>query len=51
MTSRGMKENEARTIARLISEIIDKRENAFEYVRAEVAKLCKAFPLYADCVR
>lgn len=51
MTSRGMKEGEARTIAKLIAEVIEKREESFEYVNAEVAKLCKAFPLYDDCVR
>ncbi len=50
MTSRGMKENEARVVARLITDVIKKREGAFEYVTAEVAKLCKAFPLYNDCV-
>lgn len=50
MTSRGMKENEARTIARLIARVIEEREGAFEYVTAEVAKLCKGFPLYNDCV-
>ncbi len=50
MTSRGMKENEARTIARLIARVIEEREGAFEYVTAEVAKLCKSFPLYNDCV-
>ncbi len=51
MTSRGMKEGEARIIARLIAEIINKRESAFESVKAGVEKLCKAFPLYDDCVR
>jgi len=51
MTSRGMKEPEARKIAQLIAEIIDKKEDAYEHVTAEVAKLCKAFPLYADCVK
>lgn len=51
MTSRGMKEQEARTIARLIAKVINEREAAFDYVNAEVAKLCKAFPLYADCVK
>ena len=50
MTSRGMKENEARTIARLIARVIEEREGAFEYVTAEVAKLCNGFPLYNDCV-
>ena len=51
MTSRGMKESETRIIARLIAEIIDKRESDFESVKAGVEKLCKAFPLYDDCVR
>ncbi len=50
MTSRGMKEPEAKKIAKLIYEVIEKREGAFDYVNAEVAKLCKAFPLYQDCV-
>ena len=51
MTSRGMKEPEARKIAQLIAKIIDEKEAAFDYVNAEVAKLCKKFPLYAKCVK
>ncbi len=51
MTSRGMKEAEARKIAQLIAKIIDEKEGAYEYVKEEVAKLCAQFPLYADCVR
>ena len=51
MTSRGMKENEARVVARLITDVIKKREGAFDDVSAEVAKLCKAFPLYENCVK
>ena len=51
MTSRGMKETEARMIAALIAEIIEKKEAAFSHVSNEVAKLCADFPLYADCVR
>ncbi len=51
MTSRGMKEPEARKIAGLIAGIIEEREAAAEHVKAEVAALCKAFPLYADCVK
>lgn len=51
MTSRGMKENEARVIARLISKIIDEGEAAYESVKEEVARLCKAFPLYENIVR
>ena len=51
MTTRGMKEEDARTIARLITKIIEEKEAAFDYVTAEVAKLCAAHPLYSDCVR
>lgn len=51
MTSRGMKEDEARVVARLITAVIKKREGAFDEVSAEVAKLCKAFPLYENCVK
>ncbi len=51
ITSRGMGEKEARKIAELISEVIENREGAFKYVRAEVANLCAAFPLYSDCVK
>ncbi len=51
ITSRGMKEADARVIARLIAKVIDERENSFEFVRAEVSKLCEKYPLYADCVR
>lgn len=51
MTSRGMKEPEAKKIAALIAEVIEKREQCFEKVSAEVASLCAGFPLYADCVR
>ena len=50
MTSRGMKEGEARTIARLITKVIEGKEASFEEVKAEVAKLCAAFPLYANDV-
>lgn len=51
MTSRGMKEREAEKIARLIGEVIEKREAAFDGVRREVAELCRAFPLYEGCAR
>ncbi len=51
MTSRGMKEPEARKIAGLIAGVIEEREAVAEHVKAEVAALCKAFPLYADCVK
>ncbi len=48
ITSRGFTEEDARTIARLITKIIDEREAAFETVRAEVKKLCDKHPLYKD---
>ena len=51
ITTRGMKEKEARIIAGLISDIIEKKEAAFESVKAEVEKLCKSFPLYKDIVK
>lgn len=51
MTSRGMKEAQARKIASLIAEIINGKEEAYAYVTEEVAKLCAEFPLYADCVK
>lgn len=51
MTSRGMKEADAREIARLITKIVRERTEAFEEVKASVAALCAKFPLYADCVR
>lgn len=50
MTSRGLKEREFVKIAELIARVIEEREGAFAYVNAEVAKICKSFPLYADCV-
>ncbi len=50
MTSRGMKEEQAIVIANCIADVIEKGEAAYESVRAEVAKLCKAFPLYANDV-
>ncbi len=51
MTTRGMNEEEARTVARLITKIIEEREGAFDYVKKEVAKLVKAHPLYENLVK
>ena len=48
ITSRGFKEEDARQIARLISKIIAEKEGAFDFVRAEVKKLCEKYPLYAN---
>ncbi len=51
ITSRGMKENEARKIAGLIIKIIESGADAVVGVKAEIEKLCTAFPLYAGCVK
>lgn len=47
-TSRGMKEPEMRTIAKLISKVIKEKETALADVSAAVAELCSRFPLYPD---
>ncbi|MCH5143257.1 MAG: serine hydroxymethyltransferase [Clostridiales bacterium] len=51
MTTRGMKEKEARIIAGLIADIIEKKEAAFESVKKEVKNLCDSFPLYKGIVK
>ena len=51
MTTRGMKEKEARIIAGLIADIIEKKEQAFDSVKEQVEKLCNGFPLYKDIVK
>ncbi len=50
VTTRGMKEEEMREIARMITRIIREGEAAVEEVKAEVLALLKRFPLYEDCV-
>ena len=49
MTTRGFKEELVREVADLIAELLDHPEDAavLEHVKAEVAKLTKAFPVYA----
>ena len=51
ITTRGMKEEEARIIAGLIADIIEKKEAAFDSVKKEVERLCNSFPLYKDIVK
>jgi len=46
VTSRGLKEDDCRKIAELITMIIEKKEEAFDTVRAEVKKLLETYPLY-----
>ncbi len=51
VTSRGFKEEDCEKIAELITEIINKKENAFDYVRAEVKKLIEKYPLYKGVIK
>jgi glycine hydroxymethyltransferase len=48
ITTRGMKEGEARAIAGWICDIIDDmgNENVVERVRGQASELCRAFPMY-----
>ncbi len=46
VTSRGFKEEDCRKVAELITEIINKKEAAYDAVRAEVKKLIEKYPLY-----
>jgi glycine hydroxymethyltransferase len=48
VTTRGMKEEEMRLIARLIRTVLEHREQekVHQGVRAEVAELCRKFPIY-----
>lgn len=51
ITTRGMKEDEARLIGKLIARVIHEgrdNEQVLEEVRATVLELCEAFPIYAD---
>jgi glycine hydroxymethyltransferase len=50
VTSRGFKEEDCIKIAELITEIINKKEAAFDYVRAEVKKLIEKYPLYQGVI-
>ena len=46
VTTRGFKEDDCRLVARLITKIINEKEDAFDYVRAEVKALTEKYPLY-----
>lgn len=48
ITSRGMKEEESRQIARLVTEVIRGREGALKSVSEKVAALCEKFPIYEN---
>jgi glycine hydroxymethyltransferase len=46
VTSRGLNEDDMRTLAHLLALTAKDYENSAEKVRAEVAALCKKYPLY-----
>lgn len=46
ITTRGFKEEDCELVAELITEIILKKEDAYEKVRGEVKKLVEKYPLY-----
>ncbi len=50
LTTRGMKEDEMKRIARLISKVVKNlgNEKVIESVREEVKELCEQFPLYPE---
>ena len=50
VTTRGMKEPEMVTIAKLITRIVREGEVAVPQVKQDVLDLCARFPLYEDCV-
>ena len=50
VTTRGMKEPEMVTIAKLITSIVREGEAAVPQVKQDVLDLCARFPLYEDCV-
>ncbi len=50
VTTRGMKEEDMVVIGNCIAKVIKEKEAALDFVRAEVQKLCKKYPLYANDV-
>lgn len=50
ITSRGFKEDDCAKIAELITEIINKKEQAFDTVKEEVKKLIAKYPLYEGVI-
>ena len=51
VTTRGFKEEDCEKIAELITKIINEKENAFDFVKAEVKKLTEKYPLYKGVIR
>mgnify|MGYP003414363225 FL=1 len=50
ITSRGFKQDDCEKIAELITMIIEKKEQAYDFVRAEVKKLIAKYPLYQGVI-
>ena len=48
VTTRGLKEEDMKTIAHCIALAINDFENSKEYIDAEVKKLCDKYPIYQD---
>ena len=50
LTSRGMKTNEMKIIAKLIVQVLNHPddENTLQTVSSEVQELCRAYPLYGQ---
>ena len=48
VTSRGMKEDDMRAIARFISTLMERGEEAVPEVKEEVLALCGKHPLYSE---
>ena len=46
VTTRGLKENDMKEIARLIKLVINKKESVFDEVRIQVIDMCKKHPIY-----
>ncbi|MGI6213163.1 MAG: serine hydroxymethyltransferase [Christensenellales bacterium] len=51
VTTRGMKEDEMRIIGKCIAKIIKQKAAVCDEVKAEVAKLTQAFPLYKHSIK
>ena len=46
VTTRGFTPEDCRKVADIVTEVIRRKEEAFDWARAEVAKLTKKYPLY-----
>ena len=51
ITSRGFNEEDCEKVAELITKIINEKEAAYDYVRAEVKKLTEKHPLYEGAIK